>query len=127
MAINTEMRVDGIAEYKNAMSQARQSVKTLDDELKKSEAQYKATWDKETYMADKTRILQKQLQEQQRAAKAAENALKQMTAQGVDPSSTAYQKMDTVLHFTRDTGHHVTLKQVFHGNLRTKEIKEDEF
>ena len=40
---------------------------------------------------------------------------------------TAYQKMDTVLHFTQDTGRHVTLKQVFHGNLRTKEIKEDEF
>ena len=98
MAINTEMRVTGIAEYKNAMSQARQSVKTLDDELKKSEAQYKATGDKETYMADKTRILQKQLQEQQRAAKAAENALKQMTAQGVDPSSTAYQKMESELY-----------------------------
>lgn len=40
---------------------------------------------------------------------------------------TVYQKMDTVLHFTQDTGHHVTLKQVFRGNLRTEEIKEDEF
>lgn len=98
MAINTEMRVTGIAEYKNAMSQARQSVKTLDDELKKSEAQYKATGDKETYMADKTRILQKQLTEQSKAAKAAENALKQMKSQGVDPSSTAYQKMESELY-----------------------------
>lgn len=98
MAINTEMRVTGIAEYKNAMSQARQSVKTLDDELKKSEAQYKATGDKETYMANKTRILQKQLTEQSKAAKAAENALKQMKSQGVDPSSTAYQKMESELY-----------------------------
>lgn len=98
MAINTEMRVTGIAEYKNAMSQARQSVKTLDDELKKSEAQYKATGDKETYMADKARILQKQLQEQQKAVKAASDALAQMKKQNVDPSSQAFQKMASELY-----------------------------
>lgn len=91
--ISTEMKVTGISQYKSAMSQANQSVKTLDAQLKQAEAQFKATGDKEQYMADKAKLLKQRIEEQQKAAKQAEQAMKTMRTQGVDPSSASYQKM----------------------------------
>ncbi len=40
---------------------------------------------------------------------------------------TAYQKMDTVLHFEQGDGHHVTLQKVAFGNLKTEDITEEDF
>lgn len=40
---------------------------------------------------------------------------------------TAYQKMDTVLHFEQCKGHHVTLQKSYFGNLKTKDITEEDF
>lgn len=40
---------------------------------------------------------------------------------------TAYQKMDTVLHFQQGRGHHVTLQKVAFGNLKAEDITEEEF
>ena len=70
--ISTGMKVTGLSQWKSAFSQAQTSVKTLDAELKKAEAQYKATGDKEQYLADKSKTLQKQLEAQKKAAKTAE-------------------------------------------------------
>lgn len=40
---------------------------------------------------------------------------------------TAYQKMDTILHFKQGNGHHVTLEKVAFGNLSTEDIDEEDF
>jgi len=95
--ISTKMSVTGLSQYKNAMSQAKTSVKTLDAELKRVEAQYKATGDKEQYMAEKTKLLETRMQTQRKIAKEAENALKQMRSNGVDPLNNQYQRMQQQL------------------------------
>ena len=95
--ISTKMSVSGLTQYKSAMSQAAQSVKTLDAQLKQNEAQYKASGDREKYMADKAKLLEDKLKAQKSAAKSAQDALKQMRNQGVDPMSQAYQKMQQQL------------------------------
>lgn len=91
--INTKMGVTGIAQYKQAMSQATQSVKTLDAQLKLNEKQLQATGDKETYMQQKSKLLQQQIAAQNKVVKEGQNALKAMEKQGVDPASQAYQRM----------------------------------
>lgn len=91
--INTKMGVTGIAQYKQAMNQATQSVKTLDAQIKLIEKQYQATGDKETYMAQKSKVLQQQMDAQNKVVKEGQNALKAMEKQGIDPASQAYQKM----------------------------------
>ena len=95
--ISTRMSVSGISQYKSAMQQAAQSVKTLDAQLKQADAEFKATGDKEKYMADKAKLLEDKLKAQKTAAKNAQQALKQMKDQGVDPMSQAYQKMQQQL------------------------------
>ena len=90
--ISTRMSVSGLSEYKNAMSQAAQSVKTLDAQLKHADAEFKATGDKEKYMADKAKILEDRLKAQKTAAKNAQEAMKLLSQNG-DTTSTAYQKM----------------------------------
>ena len=95
--INTRMGVSGLSQYKSAMQQAQQSVKTLDAELKKNEAAYKASGDKETYMAEKSTLLNKKLTEQKKAADQAQKALNDMNKRGVDPASKAYQQMQMAL------------------------------
>ena len=91
--IDVKMGVSGIAQFKSAMNQAQQSVKTLDAQLKLNEKQYQATGDKETYMANKSKLLQQQISAQNKVVKEGQNALSAMEKQGVNPASQAYQKM----------------------------------
>lgn len=91
-SIDTKMSVTGLSQYKNAMNQAAQSVKTLDAQLKQNEAQYKASGDREKYMSQQAKLLEDKLKAQKAAAKSAQDALKQMKAQGVDPMNQSYQK-----------------------------------
>lgn len=93
MAIDVKMGVSGIAQFRQAMGQAQQSVKTLDAELKLNEKQLKASGDKETYMQQKSKLLQQQIAAMNRVVKEGQNALTAMTKNGVDPSSKAYQQM----------------------------------
>jgi hypothetical protein len=95
--VNVKMGVSGVAEFKRSMKESQTAVKTLDQELKKSEAQYKATGDKEKYMADQSKLLKQKLEEQKRTAKEAEKALDTMRKQGVEQTSTAYQEMSRQL------------------------------
>ena len=92
--ISTKMSVSGLSQYKNAMSQAAQSVKTLDAQLKQNEAQYKASGDREAYMAEKSKLLADKLKAQKEAAKQAGAALDNMRSRNVDPLSKAYQQME---------------------------------
>ena len=91
--IGVKMGVSGIAQFKQAMNQATQSVKTYDAALKLNEKQLQATGDKETYMQQKSKLLQQQIAAQNKVIKEGQNALKAMEKQGVDPASQAYQKM----------------------------------
>lgn len=96
MAVTTKMSVD-VSGFKTGIQQAQNSVKTLDAELKKNEAQFKATGNSEQYMADKSRILQQKLTEQKKAVSDAEKALKAMTDGGLGPADAAYQQMERTL------------------------------
>ena len=91
--IDVKMGVSGIAQYKQSMAQAQQSVKTLDAALKLNEKQLQATGDKETYMANKSKLLKQQIAEQNTVVKQGQAALAAMEKQGVSPASAAYQKM----------------------------------
>jgi hypothetical protein len=93
MAINTELSVSGLGEFKSAFSQAQNAVKTLDAELKKNEAQYKNSGDKEAYLIEKQKLLQQQLKLQKSAAEQARAALKKLDANGVNPMSKSYQDL----------------------------------
>ena len=91
--VNVKMSVTGVADFKRKISDAKASVKTLDDALALCEAQLKATGDKETYMKDKADLLQRKLEKQKEIVDKAKKALKDMSDNGVDKSSTAFQKM----------------------------------
>ena len=95
--ISTRMSVSGLSQWRSSYQQAQNSVKTLDAELKKNEAQYKATGDKEKYLEDRTKLLKQQLEAQKKAASEAEKALKSMKDQGVDPTSRSYQEFQRKL------------------------------
>ena len=72
---------------KTAYDNAQKKIKSLTDEEKLAEAQFKATGDKQQYAADKARILKQKLEEQKKAVEAAETAIKSLTENGVEPNS----------------------------------------
>lgn len=92
--INTSMGVTGLSEYKRAMGEAKESVKTLDAQLKLNEEQLKANGNAELYMANKAELLKKQIEEQKKVVSSAEKALDEMKKKGVDESSKSFQKMN---------------------------------
>lgn len=91
--IGVKMGVSGIAQFKQSMNQAQQSVKTLDAALKLNEKQLQATGDKETYMQQKSKLLQQQIAAQNKVIKEGQQALSAMEKQGVNPASQSFQKM----------------------------------
>lgn len=95
--IGVKMGVSGLAQFKQAMTQAQASVKTYDAQMKLAEKQLKATGDAEQYMQTKTTALKGKLDEQQKVVKSAEQALKSMKNSGVDPASAAFQNMEQKL------------------------------
>lgn len=96
MAVSTKMTVD-VSGFVQGMREAQAGARTLDQELKRNEAQFKATGDKEQYLADKSRILQMQIKQQKAIAVQAEAALKSMAENGVAKTSVEYQKMQLQL------------------------------
>ena len=91
--IDVKMGVSGVSQFKSAMNQSSQSVKTLDAALKLNEKQLQATGDKETYMQQKSKLLQQQIAAQSNVVKQGQAALQAMEKNGVDPASAAYQKL----------------------------------
>lgn len=89
--MKTRISLSGEQEFARAMNAATREVKTLESEMKLAKAQFQATGDKEKYATDQTRILKAQIQAQKQAVEQAEQAIKQLTAQGVDPQSRAMQ------------------------------------
>ena len=91
--IDVKMGVSGVSQFKSAMNQSSQSVKTLDAALKLNEKQLQATGDKEAYMTQKSKLLQQQIAAQSNVVKQGQAALQAMERNGVDPASAAYQKL----------------------------------
>ena len=91
--VNVKMGVSGVAQFKNNMNQAKNAVKTLDAQLALSEKQFKASGDAEGYMTEKTELLKAKLEQQKSVVSNAEKALENMTRNGVDRSSAAYQSL----------------------------------
>ena len=91
--VNVKMGVSGVAQFKQSMNQAQQSVKTLDAQLALSEKQFKATGDKQTYMAEQADLLKEKLEQQKAIVSQAERALSTMAANGIEKNSKAYQDM----------------------------------
>ena len=95
--VNVKMGVSGVAQFKQNISTARNSLKTLDAQLALNEKQYKATGDAEGYMQEKSQLLELKLKEQKALVASTEGALKQMAENGIDRSSKAFQDMQQQL------------------------------
>ena len=93
MAVNVKMGVD-IGSFKQGIREGQQILKSLDAEMKVTEAEFKATGNAEKQMADKTRILTSQMNVQKGVIDQIQQALKRMTDAGVQPTDQAYQKLN---------------------------------
>ena len=91
--VNVKMGVSGVGQFKQSMNQAKQAAKTLDAQLAMTEKEFKATGDAEAYMTKKTEELKAKLEAQKSVVENAQQALDQMAKNGVDKSSSSYQKL----------------------------------
>ena len=91
--IDVKMGVSGLSEFKNNLNAAKQSLKTMDAQLELTEKEFKATGDAEKYLQDKAVELNAKLEMQKTTLKNAEKALEEMTRNGVDKGSKAFQDM----------------------------------
>ncbi|MBQ8707754.1 MAG: hypothetical protein IJ523_06695 [Succinivibrionaceae bacterium] len=96
--IKTRFKLEGEQEYKRAMTDAANAIKVLNSEEKLAKAQFEATGDAQQYAADQARILKEQIENQKRAVKAAEDALADLTKNGVDKNSKQVQTWRTKLN-----------------------------
>ena len=87
--IKTKLEASGVSTYQQQMRQASGAVRAMSAELKTAEAQYQATGDQAAYLAEKSSILEKQLEEQKKAVAAAEKALEQVKKQYGENSAQA--------------------------------------
>ena len=86
-----------VGDFKKNISEATSAVKNLDAQLETNEKQLKLNGDAELYMSNKAGLLKSQLEQQEKVVSNTAKALQQMKADGVDPSSKAYQTMETNL------------------------------
>lgn len=91
--VSVKMGVSGVSQFKQGITDAAASVKTLDAALKFNEKQMQATGDREAFLAGQTNLLKGKIDALRTVVKNAEQALKQMEANGVSKTSKAYQDM----------------------------------
>ena len=82
-----------INSFKQGIQQAKSEIRTLDQEMKRIDATFKATGNAEEAMNQKTAALNKRMEKQRQLARDAELALARMDEEGIKPTSEAYQKM----------------------------------
>lgn len=90
------------SQFKKGMNEAKESVKTLNAELKANESQLKLTGDKELYLQNKIELLNKQIEAQKTVVSNAVKALNNMEKNGVDKASSSYQKMKQSVYNATD-------------------------
>ena len=99
--IKSQIILDGEKEYRAACKGINTSLREIGSEMKLATAEFGDNAESIEALTRKQDILQKQLDEQAKKAKAAEAALKKMREGGIDPTDPAYQKMQTNLNNTR--------------------------
>lgn len=87
--IGAKLKVTGESQYTKAMREAAKNTKSLDQELKLAEERFKATGDAQALMEEKSKILNEQLQQQEKAVQAAQEYLSKLKSAGYDANSTA--------------------------------------
>ena len=99
--IKSQIILEGEKEYRAACKGINTSLREIGSEMKLATAEFGDNAESIEALTRKQDILQKQLDEQAKKAKAAEAALKKMREGGIDPTDPAYQKMQTNLNNTR--------------------------
>ena len=99
--IKASIGLTGEREYRNACKAINSSLREIGSEMKLITAEFAGNADSTEALTKKQEVLQKSLDEQAKKAAAAEAALEKMRAAGVDPTSTAFQKMQTNLNNTK--------------------------
>ena len=83
--VTARIRVEGLGEFRSAMSQAAAAVKQSTAEEKRAEAQYKETGDAAAYQQQKTQALTEKLAAQQKQVETAQKAIKKLEEAKVAP------------------------------------------
>lgn len=96
--IKTRFRLEGESEYRRAMKESAEAIKVLASEQKLAAAEFEATGDAQEYAAETARILKDQIREQEKAVKAAQQAVERLKAAGVDPADKSMQQWNTRLN-----------------------------
>ena len=96
--IKTRFKLEGEQAYKKAMTDAASAIKVLKSEQRLAAAEFEASGDAQEYAAEKARILAEEIEQQKKAVKAAQDAINQLTKNGVEPSSKQMQTWKTKLN-----------------------------
>lgn len=99
--IKSKIILEGEKEYRAACKGINTSLREIGSEMKLATAEFGDNAESIEALTRKQEILQKQLDEQAKKAKAAEDALKKMREGGIDPTDPAYKKMQTNLNNTK--------------------------
>ena len=92
MAVNVKLGVD-LSGFDSGIRQGQQILKGLNAEMKKSEAEFKATGNAEQKLTSQTKTLNNTIQVQKGIADQARQAMEKLTNAGIDPADVAYQKL----------------------------------
>lgn len=87
-----------VSGFKQGVSEAQASLRTLDAALKANEASFKAGGNAEIYMTQKLETLNTKMAAQKNLANQLQDGLKRMREAGVSPTSVEYQKLERDLY-----------------------------
>lgn len=96
--IKTRFVLEGEQKFRSAMKEAANSMKVLNSEQKLAKAAFKQSGDGQKYAAQQADILRRKIEEQKKAVKAAEDAIKQLTDNGVKENDRSMQQWQTKLN-----------------------------
>lgn len=99
--IKEKIVLEGEKEYRAACKDINSSLREIGSEMKLATAEFADNADSVEALTAKQKALQKMFDEQAKKAAAAEEALKKMREAGVEPTSPAFQKMQTNLNNTK--------------------------
>lgn len=93
--------LEGDQKFRQGMKDAANAIKVLNSEQKLAKATFKQTGDAQKYAAQQAEILKKKIEEQKKAIKAAEDAIKTMTNNGIKENDRVMQQWQTKLNDAR--------------------------
>ena len=89
--IKTKIVLEGEQQYRQQMTDAANAIKVLNAQQKAAVAEANASGDAQKAAAEKAKYLEQKIAEQRKAVAAAEAAIKQLTADGVQPNTKTMQ------------------------------------